>query len=192
MDRQQRRFDEFRHLYNNERPHGALGQKRPARSIVRGHGLIRRRSRQSTTLVTLRSDGSDRTEWSTGRTAYSSRARLCAESGSGFEEIDNGVWSLYCGPVLLARFDERERKVWRMRTFERVGQSTTRRELCAYVIGRQIVVSTASIVRMDPADDAPRSSVLTDETRPSSARNHQRKGNYVRGLILSPMFPAAR
>ena len=30
MDRQQKRFDEFRHVYNNERPHEALGQKRPA------------------------------------------------------------------------------------------------------------------------------------------------------------------
>ena len=26
----------------------------------------------------------------------------------GLEEIDDGIWSLYYGPVLLARFDERE------------------------------------------------------------------------------------
>lgn len=32
MDRQQKRFDEFRDVYNNERPHEALGQKRPATS----------------------------------------------------------------------------------------------------------------------------------------------------------------
>ena len=30
MERQQKRFDEFRHVYNDERPHEALGQKRPA------------------------------------------------------------------------------------------------------------------------------------------------------------------
>lgn len=29
MERQQKRFDEFRHVYNDERPHEALGQKRP-------------------------------------------------------------------------------------------------------------------------------------------------------------------
>jgi len=26
------------------------------------------------------------------------------------EEIDDGIWSLYYGPVLLARFDDREMK----------------------------------------------------------------------------------
>ena len=26
----------------------------------------------------------------------------------GFEEIDDGVWSVYYGAVLLARFDERD------------------------------------------------------------------------------------
>ena len=30
----------------------------------------------------------------------------------GLEEIDDGVWSLYYGPVLLARFDERERRFY--------------------------------------------------------------------------------
>lgn len=29
MARQQKRFDAFRHVYNHERPHEALGQKRP-------------------------------------------------------------------------------------------------------------------------------------------------------------------
>jgi hypothetical protein len=28
----------------------------------------------------------------------------------GLEEIDDGIWSVYYGPVLLARFDEREMK----------------------------------------------------------------------------------
>lgn len=28
----------------------------------------------------------------------------------GLEEIDDGIWTLYYGPVLLARFDEREMK----------------------------------------------------------------------------------
>jgi len=30
----------------------------------------------------------------------------------GLEEIDDGIWSLYYGPVLLARFDEREMKFY--------------------------------------------------------------------------------
>jgi hypothetical protein len=35
----------------------------------------------------------------------------CIRLGTvGLEEIDDGVWSLYYGSVLLARFDEREMK----------------------------------------------------------------------------------
>jgi hypothetical protein len=30
----------------------------------------------------------------------------------GLEEIDEGVWSLFCGSVLLAHFDERERRFY--------------------------------------------------------------------------------
>lgn len=30
----------------------------------------------------------------------------------GLEEIDDGVWSLCFGPVLLARFDEREMRFY--------------------------------------------------------------------------------
>ena len=30
----------------------------------------------------------------------------------GLEEIDDGVWSLYYGTVLLARFDEREKRFY--------------------------------------------------------------------------------
>jgi hypothetical protein len=29
----------------------------------------------------------------------------------GLEETEDGIWSVYFGPVLLARFDERERKL---------------------------------------------------------------------------------
>jgi len=30
----------------------------------------------------------------------------------GLEEIDGGIWSLYCVPVFLARFDKRELKFY--------------------------------------------------------------------------------
>ena len=30
----------------------------------------------------------------------------------GLEEVDDGVWSLYYASVLLARFDERERRFY--------------------------------------------------------------------------------
>ena len=36
---------------------------------------------------------------------------LCGEH-VGLEEIDDGIWSVYYGPVLLARFDEREMRFY--------------------------------------------------------------------------------
>lgn len=44
-----------------------------------------------------------------------------------------------------------------------VRQSTTHRELFIYVIEQPMVVSTASIVRIDSLADAPRSGVVSDE-----------------------------
>jgi len=52
MERQQKRFDEFRRIYNEERPHEALGQKRPA-TIYRPHGsrILPRFRRSSTPAI---------------------------------------------------------------------------------------------------------------------------------------------
>ena len=44
-----------------------------------------------------------------------------------------------------------------------VRQSTTHRELIAYVIEQPIVAPTASIERLDSGADAPRSAVFSDE-----------------------------
>ena len=37
-------------------------------------------------------------------------SKTLAGEGVGLEEIDDGIWSVYYGPVLLARFDEGEMK----------------------------------------------------------------------------------
>jgi len=56
----------------------------------------------------------------------------------GLEEIDDGVWSLYYGPVLLARFDEREMKLYAIADprAQDVRSSTTRGELITCGIER--------------------------------------------------------
>jgi hypothetical protein len=54
-----------------------------------------------------------------------------------------------------------------------VRESTTRRELIPCVIEQPILVSTASIVRIDPSADAPRSGVFSDE-RPAVERPNDR------------------
>lgn len=104
---QQRRFHAFCREYNHERPHEALADQPPAscyqpsaRSLPRhlppieyaGHFEVRRVS------------SGGRIKWR-GEMVFVSE--VLAGHDLGFEEVDDGVWSLYFGSVVLGRFDER-------------------------------------------------------------------------------------
>lgn len=109
---QQRRFDRFRVEYNADRPHEALGQRVPA-AVYRpsprrlparlpppaypGHLTVRR----------IHSNGC--LWWGTRRVFVS--AALDGEE-LGFEEIDDGLWTIWLASIPIARFDERR---WRLR-----------------------------------------------------------------------------
>ncbi len=108
---QQRRFDAFRKEFNEERPHEALGMETPAERYqpsprpypdrvpeveYPGHYEVRR----------VRTDG--RIRWQ-GQFLFLSEV-LVGES-VGLEEIDDGIWSLSFGPLRLARFDQRDRRL---------------------------------------------------------------------------------
>lgn len=109
---QQERFDQFRYVYNEQRPHEALSQQTPA-------DLYRPSLRQYPTQVpapeypghfevrSVRHSGE--IKWQ-GQPLYISEA-LGGER-VGLEEVDDGLWAVYFGPVLLARFDERERTLY--------------------------------------------------------------------------------
>ena len=103
---QQRRFDSFREEFNTERPHERLDNQTPA-SLYHpsprpypqrlppleypGHFEVRRVSR----------NGGIR--WKKGWVNISTSI---IEQNVGLEEVDDGVWSLYFGSVLLGRFHE--------------------------------------------------------------------------------------
>jgi hypothetical protein len=107
---QQRVFDHFRQECNQVRPHEALGQQVPAalyrpspRPYPRrlpvpaypSHFEVRRVSR----------DGGIR--WHSR--VLQLTAVLIGES-IGLEEVADGIWSIYFGPLLLGRFDVRDLK----------------------------------------------------------------------------------
>jgi transposase InsO family protein len=106
---QQQRFDQFRSLYNEQRPHEALGQRTPQE-------LYSPSPRPYPTKVLpleyprhfevrgVRPNGG--IKWQ-GKFLYLSEA-LRGER-VGLEETADGIWTLYFGPLLLARFDERDR-----------------------------------------------------------------------------------
>lgn len=109
--RQQRRFDAFREEYNQVRPHEALGDETPASRYTRsprpypsalppleypGHFEVRLVSR----------NGGVR--W---QHHWVNVSHVLAEEYVGFEELDDGEWDLYVGPMKLGRFHERLRRV---------------------------------------------------------------------------------
>jgi putative transposase len=103
---QQRLFDSFRLEFNNERPHETLQDKLPAdfyqpsprpfpdrlpQPEYPGHFEVRKVSK----------NGGIR--WKKG---WVNISHSLLEQYVGLEEVDDGVWSLYFGPLLLARFHE--------------------------------------------------------------------------------------
>jgi putative transposase len=111
LARQQRVFTAFRHQYNAERPHAALGGAAPATRYMPsprpypaalppleypGHFLVKR----VTNAGTIRF-----------RDRLLFLANALKQHHVGLEESADGVWSLYLGSVLIGRIDERSMKV---------------------------------------------------------------------------------
>ena len=109
---QQRAFAAFRAEFNAERPHSALGGATPAARYAPsprpyptrlpaleypGHFTVKRVTNAGTIRFTHR---------------LLFLAHALAPHRVGLEEIDDGLWSLYLGPVLLGRIDEHEMRVY--------------------------------------------------------------------------------
>jgi len=109
---QQKRFDRFRQEYNEQRPHEALGQKTPNELYWPSSRRYPERMPQPSypghfEVRTVRQGGE--IKWQ-GDLLYLSQ--ILKGERVGLEESDDGVWGVYLGPVLLARFDERERELF--------------------------------------------------------------------------------
>jgi len=105
---QQRQFDSFLETYNAERPHRALDGKTPA-SVYRpstrtfperlppvdypSHFEIRKVC------------GNSCIKW---HKRFIHVSRVLIGEWIGLDEVADGVWSVYLGPVLLAKLDERQ------------------------------------------------------------------------------------
>lgn len=105
---QQRVFDRFRQEFNYARPHEALGQETPASVYQPSFRPYPRRIPEllypphfERRLVS-RNGG---IRWGCG---WVNVSQVLSEEYVGLEEVDDGVWSVYFGPLLLGRFDERD------------------------------------------------------------------------------------
>jgi len=103
---QQRAFDAFRRRYNTERPHEALGDATPASCYHPSPRPYRPR------LPPLAYPGhfERRLVSRNGGIRWNARwvnvSHLLAELEIGLEEIDDGLWNVYFGPVWLGRLHE--------------------------------------------------------------------------------------
>jgi putative transposase len=106
--RQQLAFDRFRQEYNEQRPHEALGDRTPA-------SIYRPSPRPfPDRLPALEYPGHFQVRFVSNAGTFRFRNRLLfianalKQHSIGLDEIDDGVWSIYFGLVLLARLDERD------------------------------------------------------------------------------------
>lgn len=105
---QQRAFNTFRTEYNEERPHATLGGRPP--------GAFYRPSPRAYpgSLPPLEYPGHFLVKRVTNAGTFRLKHRLLfianalKQHSIGLEEVDDGIWSIYFGSVLLARLDERD------------------------------------------------------------------------------------
>jgi transposase InsO family protein len=105
---QQRAFNEFRRLYNEERPHDTLDGRTPG-SLY--EPSVREYSRQ---LPPFEYPGHFLLKRITNAGTFRFKKKLLFIANAlkqftiGLEEVDDGVWSIYFCNVLLGRIDERD------------------------------------------------------------------------------------
>lgn len=108
MAAQQRAFNTFRALYNDERPHETLGGRPPGALYRRSPRVYPER------LPPIDYPGHFLVKRITNAGTFRFKHRLLFVANAlnryhiGLEEIDDGIWSVYFGRVLLARLNERD------------------------------------------------------------------------------------
>ena len=105
---QQRAFSAFRAEYNTERPHSALAGATPAQRYTASTRAYPARLAPFTypahyTVKMVTTAGTIRL-----RSKLLFLAHALTHEYVGLEEVDDGLWSIYVGPVLLARVSERD------------------------------------------------------------------------------------
>jgi putative transposase len=112
---QQRRFDEFRRVYNTERPHEALDLETPASRCAPSTRPFPERRLQLAypdhfEIRRVSQMGSMR--W---KNRWVCVSHLLGREDVGLEEIGDGVWAIYYGPVHLGWLDEQDFRIMDVR-----------------------------------------------------------------------------
>lgn len=108
---QQRKFNRFREEYNDERPHEALDQQTPAsiyeaspREMPARLPPLEYPDRFEVRYVSANGGIRWNSDWV-------NVSIVCAGEFVGLEEIDDGLWNVYFGPLKLGRLHERHMRI---------------------------------------------------------------------------------
>ena len=107
---QQQRFDSFRHEYNQERPHDALGGATPVRFYARSPRRLPARLPPIDYPSSWDVRGADSQGVITFRGRKINVTRALANEDLGLEEVDDAIWRVWYMVTPLGHFDERR---WR-------------------------------------------------------------------------------
>lgn len=111
LRRQQRAFDAFARIYNEERPHAALGQTPPGQHYVRSPRRYSGRLREpeyASDFAVRRVRGSGEIKW---RGTQIFLSEVLSGEPVGCEELEGGGWRVHYGPLALGVIDQQSRFV---------------------------------------------------------------------------------
>ena len=110
MAAQQRRFDAFQKEYNEQRPHESLHQQTPASHYTNSPRVYPDRlpELQYPDYFEVRTIHSSGIIYRHNGQVYVSH--LLEGEQVGLEEVDDGIWDIYFGPVRLGYYDIRDKK----------------------------------------------------------------------------------
>jgi putative transposase len=108
---QQQKFNLFREEFNHERPHEALDMRTPAASYAPSP------RKMPTKLPSLAYPDRFEVRYVSANGGirwnhlWVNVSHVCVGEYVGLEEIDDGVWNVYCGPLKLGRLLERHMRI---------------------------------------------------------------------------------
>jgi putative transposase len=103
----QRKFNTFREECNNVRPHESLGQETPASLYAPSSRPMPRKIlpfEYPACFEVRFVNASGGMRW---RSNWVQICTVCSGENVGLEEIDDGIWEVYYGPLKIGRFHER-------------------------------------------------------------------------------------
>jgi putative transposase len=106
LEAQQRRFDRFKKIFNLERPHESLDQRPPAWVHSRSQRELPAKVTDPTYAKwyeVRRINAAGCLAWKNARMYFSD---ALAGELVGITEVDNGLWEVYFGPLVIARLHE--------------------------------------------------------------------------------------